>query len=226
LWPGFRRLGCHFIVTGGKTNTSRPLAIARELRIRAFVVFDCDRTRAGVFCSQPTLPIYASPPRRAREQRMRPRDAFWVRRSNPPTNVMQASMRIRIASSTTSGALHLERAGCLDRASVDAGFQPDNGCKMGPTGRHHLTSARLFQPEHGPTSIKVTLCYLDRQLRSSRQSNAQQQHLVFLPPVVSIIKGRLHHAPGGRDFENPCCPDDFLPGRCIIRITELRNWGS
>jgi predicted ATP-dependent endonuclease of OLD family len=41
-WLYFRRLGCHFIVTGGKTNMSRPLAIAKELCIRAFAVFDCD----------------------------------------------------------------------------------------------------------------------------------------------------------------------------------------
>jgi predicted ATP-dependent endonuclease of OLD family len=41
-WREFRRLGCHFIVTGGKTNLSRPLAIATELCIRSFAVFDSD----------------------------------------------------------------------------------------------------------------------------------------------------------------------------------------
>jgi predicted ATP-dependent endonuclease of OLD family len=41
-WVEFRRLGCHFIVASGKTNLSRPLAIARGLAIPAFVVFDGD----------------------------------------------------------------------------------------------------------------------------------------------------------------------------------------
>lgn len=42
MWPDFRRLGCHFIVASGKTNLSRPLAIARGLSIPAFAIFDVD----------------------------------------------------------------------------------------------------------------------------------------------------------------------------------------
>ncbi len=44
-WSEFRRLGCHFIVCEGKTNMSRPLAIANGLKLPAFVVFDgdCDK---------------------------------------------------------------------------------------------------------------------------------------------------------------------------------------
>jgi hypothetical protein len=44
-WSDFRRFGCHFIVCEGKTNMSRPLAIANGLNLPAFVVFDgdCDR---------------------------------------------------------------------------------------------------------------------------------------------------------------------------------------
>ncbi len=44
-WTEFRKYGCHFILCGGKTNMSRPLAIAEGLGIPAFVVFDgdCDR---------------------------------------------------------------------------------------------------------------------------------------------------------------------------------------
>ena len=38
----FRQLGCHFIVCGGKTSLSRPLAIANDLSIPAFVIFDGD----------------------------------------------------------------------------------------------------------------------------------------------------------------------------------------
>jgi putative ATP-dependent endonuclease of the OLD family len=41
-WQDFRRLGCHFILTGGKTNMSRLLAIANELCIRAFAIIDGD----------------------------------------------------------------------------------------------------------------------------------------------------------------------------------------
>lgn len=44
-WNEFRRLGCHFIVCGGKTNLSRPLVIANELCIRTFVIFDADSDR-------------------------------------------------------------------------------------------------------------------------------------------------------------------------------------
>ena len=38
----FRKYGCHFIVADGKTSLSRPLAIAKELNIPSFVVFDSD----------------------------------------------------------------------------------------------------------------------------------------------------------------------------------------
>jgi len=41
-WHDFRRLGCHFVIAGGKRNMSRLLAIANELAIPAFVVFDAD----------------------------------------------------------------------------------------------------------------------------------------------------------------------------------------
>jgi len=41
-WHGFRKYGCHFVVCGGKTNLSRPLAIARALEIPVFVIFDAD----------------------------------------------------------------------------------------------------------------------------------------------------------------------------------------
>lgn len=41
-WSEFRRLGCHFVVSVGKTNLSRPLAIANALAIPAFVIFDAD----------------------------------------------------------------------------------------------------------------------------------------------------------------------------------------
>lgn len=41
-WHDFRRLGCHFIVTGGKTSMSRPLAIAKELCIKTFAIIDSD----------------------------------------------------------------------------------------------------------------------------------------------------------------------------------------
>ena len=44
-WAEFRRLGCHFVICEGKTNMSRPLAIAKGLSLPAFVVFDgdCDK---------------------------------------------------------------------------------------------------------------------------------------------------------------------------------------
>jgi hypothetical protein len=41
-WSRFRELGCHFVVAGGKSAMSRPLAVAKELRIPAFVIFDGD----------------------------------------------------------------------------------------------------------------------------------------------------------------------------------------
>ena len=45
-WSEFRRCGCHFIECGGKTNLSRPLAIAKGLGIPAYVVFDADCDKA------------------------------------------------------------------------------------------------------------------------------------------------------------------------------------
>lgn len=42
LWSIFREHGCHFIATIGKTNLSRPLAIANAFSISTFVVFDGD----------------------------------------------------------------------------------------------------------------------------------------------------------------------------------------
>ncbi len=41
-WKSFRRNGCHFVVTGGKNNIPRFLAIAQELDIPTFVVCDSD----------------------------------------------------------------------------------------------------------------------------------------------------------------------------------------
>lgn len=41
-WNEFRRLGCHFVVADGKTNLSRLVAIAKELQIPSFVMFDGD----------------------------------------------------------------------------------------------------------------------------------------------------------------------------------------
>lgn len=54
LWGEFRRLGCHFIACNGKTNMSRPLAIANGLGLRAFVVFDgdCDKASGTQDCQQ------------------------------------------------------------------------------------------------------------------------------------------------------------------------------
>jgi hypothetical protein len=50
-WGDFRRHGCHFVIASGKQNLSRPLAVARELGIPVFVVFDADavanRTNPG-----------------------------------------------------------------------------------------------------------------------------------------------------------------------------------
>lgn len=46
-WDEFRRLGCHFVVAEGKTNLSRLLAIALELKIPTFVVFDSDAHKQG-----------------------------------------------------------------------------------------------------------------------------------------------------------------------------------
>jgi energy-coupling factor transporter ATP-binding protein EcfA2 len=47
LWPEFRRYGCHFIVCGGKGPMSRPLAIALELSLPPFVIFDGDSDDTG-----------------------------------------------------------------------------------------------------------------------------------------------------------------------------------
>ncbi|MBX3442148.1 MAG: AAA family ATPase [Planctomyces sp.] len=41
-WAEFRRLGCHIIPVNGKDKLIQPLAIAKELGIPAFVVFDAD----------------------------------------------------------------------------------------------------------------------------------------------------------------------------------------
>jgi len=45
-WARFRELGCHFVVADGKGPLSRPLAIAKELCIPAFAVFDGDVDQA------------------------------------------------------------------------------------------------------------------------------------------------------------------------------------
>lgn len=47
LWSEFRRLGCHFIPCNGKTNMSRPIAIANGLALKPFVVFDGDCDKAS-----------------------------------------------------------------------------------------------------------------------------------------------------------------------------------
>jgi hypothetical protein len=41
-WSEFRRLGCHLIPVNGKDKLIQPLAIAAELQLAAFVVFDAD----------------------------------------------------------------------------------------------------------------------------------------------------------------------------------------
>jgi len=41
-WSEFRRLGCHLIPVNGKDKLIQPLAIARELGISIFVIFDAD----------------------------------------------------------------------------------------------------------------------------------------------------------------------------------------
>lgn len=45
-WDEFRRLGGHFVACNGKTNMSRPLAIAQGLGLRPFVIFDGDCDKA------------------------------------------------------------------------------------------------------------------------------------------------------------------------------------
>ena len=42
LWNDFRKYGCYFILTGGKTNLSRPLAIATLFGVPVFTIFDAD----------------------------------------------------------------------------------------------------------------------------------------------------------------------------------------
>jgi hypothetical protein len=46
-WLEFRKFGFHFIPCDGKTNLSRPLAMALSLGMPAFVVFDGDTNDAG-----------------------------------------------------------------------------------------------------------------------------------------------------------------------------------
>ena len=41
-WEAFRKGGCHIVPAGGKSELSRPLAIARGLSIPCFVLFDAD----------------------------------------------------------------------------------------------------------------------------------------------------------------------------------------
>lgn len=41
-WDEFRRLGCHLVPAGGKDKLIQPLAIAVELRLPAYTVFDAD----------------------------------------------------------------------------------------------------------------------------------------------------------------------------------------
>jgi putative ATP-dependent endonuclease of the OLD family len=41
-WSDFRQCGCHFVTAAGKRSLSRPLAIAKELCIPTFVIFDGD----------------------------------------------------------------------------------------------------------------------------------------------------------------------------------------
>ncbi|OGU06305.1 MAG: hypothetical protein A2X82_04380 [Geobacteraceae bacterium GWC2_55_20] len=42
LWPEFRRLGCHLIPVNGKDKLIQPLAMAVELGLPVFIVFDAD----------------------------------------------------------------------------------------------------------------------------------------------------------------------------------------
>lgn len=41
-WSEFRKHGCHFVISAGKENMSRPLVIANALGISTFTVFDSD----------------------------------------------------------------------------------------------------------------------------------------------------------------------------------------
>ncbi len=47
LWKKFRKLGCHFVIGAGKSKMSRPLAIAKELEIPIFLMFDADTDKKG-----------------------------------------------------------------------------------------------------------------------------------------------------------------------------------
>ena len=42
LWTEFRRLGCHLIPVGGKDRLIQPLAVATELKMPVFLIFDAD----------------------------------------------------------------------------------------------------------------------------------------------------------------------------------------
>lgn len=46
-WDVFRRLGCHFVVAGGKTNMSRPMLMAQLLGLEPFVIFDGDADKVS-----------------------------------------------------------------------------------------------------------------------------------------------------------------------------------
>ena len=46
-WEEFRKLGCHFVVTGGKNPMSRPIALACLLELPAFAIVDGDMQNEG-----------------------------------------------------------------------------------------------------------------------------------------------------------------------------------
>jgi hypothetical protein len=46
-WEEFRQLGCHIVPANGKDKLIRPLAIAQELGIRTYLVFDADGNQEG-----------------------------------------------------------------------------------------------------------------------------------------------------------------------------------
>jgi putative ATP-dependent endonuclease of OLD family len=47
-WGDFRRLGCHIVPAGGKSELIRPIAVAKGLQIPTFVVFDGDDHKPDV----------------------------------------------------------------------------------------------------------------------------------------------------------------------------------
>jgi len=47
-WGDFRRLGCHIVPAGGKSELIRPIAVAKGLQIPTFVVFDADDHKPDV----------------------------------------------------------------------------------------------------------------------------------------------------------------------------------